>query len=64
MVAVDVSKYRNFDKAMPAFRLKVKQAHVLELLSSKSHFVSLGEKRRRGRIKRKVRLLKNTIHVG
>ena len=52
MVVVDVSKYKNFDKALQVFRTKVRQAHVLELLNSKSHFISSSEKRRRNRIKK------------
>ena len=64
MVTVDVSKYRNFDKAIQVFRIKVRQARVLESLSSKSYFVSPGEKQRRVRIKRKVRQLKNSVHSG
>ncbi len=54
MVNVDVTKYQNFDKALRVFRTKVRQAHILELINSKSHYISPSEKRHRSR-KQKAR---------
>ncbi len=54
MVNVDVSKYQDLEKALRVFRTKVRQAHILELINSKSHYTSPSEKRHRNR-KQKVR---------
>lgn len=52
MVTVQVSKYRDLDKALQVFRTKVRQAHVLELANRKAHYVSPSEKKHRSRGKR------------
>jgi len=55
MVSVDVGKYRDFDKAFRVFQTKVRQAHILELLNQKSHYISPSERRRKSRLKKQYR---------
>ncbi len=58
MVGVNADKYDTLDKALKAFKSKVRKAHIIELSNQKSHFVSRSEKRRR-RKKRNRRLDSN-----
>ena len=52
MVTVDVSKYKDFDKALCVFRTKVRQAQVMELANRKAHYISPSEKTHRSRVKK------------
>ncbi|MBN2423567.1 MAG: 30S ribosomal protein S21 [Calditrichaceae bacterium] len=54
MVSVNVNNYGSLDKALKAFKTRVRKAHIIELSNQKTHFISRSELKRR-RKKRKIR---------
>lgn len=51
MVSVKVNDYHNLDNALKVFRRKVRRAHILEIYSKKSHFISPSEEKHKLRRK-------------
>jgi ribosomal protein S21 len=54
MVSVNANKFDNLDKALKAFKSKVRRAHIIELSNQKSHFISRSEKRRKQKKRRRL----------
>jgi len=54
VVWVNVHDFDNLENALKVFRRKVRRAHILELYSKKSHYMSPSEKKHRLRVKKRV----------
>jgi ribosomal protein S21 len=54
MVSVNIADYESFDKALRAFRMKVRKAQIMEITNRKSQYTSPSERRHRMRHKRRA----------
>jgi ribosomal protein S21 len=52
MVIVNVRNHGDFDKALRAFKAKVRKAQILEISQRKAFYISPSEKKHRRRYKR------------
>lgn len=53
MITVKVRNHGDFDRALKAFKAKVRKAHILEISQNKSFYLSPSERRHRRRYKKK-----------
>jgi len=53
MITVNVRNHKDFDKALKAFRAKVRKSQVLEISQQKAYYLSPSERRHRQRFKKK-----------
>jgi len=52
MVTVNVKNHGDFDKALRAFKAKVRKAQIMEITQRKAYYVSPSEQKHRRRHKR------------
>ena len=54
MIGVKVRDFYDLDSALKVLRRKVRRAHILEIYSKKSHFISPSEKKHQLRRKKRT----------